>query len=55
MLKFKGNKDVNKLTYWTSDKEMGGKAKRVNMLRGSVIEADPNNSANTRPFCVTKR
>jgi len=55
VLKFKGNKDVNKLTYWTSDKEMGGKAKRVNMLRGSVIEADPNNSANTRPFCVTKR
>jgi len=55
VLKFRDSKDVGKLTYWTSDKEMGGKAKRVNMLRGSVLEADPNNSANTRPFCVTKR
>jgi serine/threonine-protein kinase len=55
VLKFRDNKDVDKLTYWTSDKEMAGKAKRVNMLRGSVMETDPNNSANTRPFCVTKR
>ena len=55
VLKFRDSKDINKLTYWTSDKEVGGKAKRVNMLRGNVMETDPNDSANTRPFCVTKR
>jgi len=55
VLKFRDTKEVNKLVYWTSDKEVGGKAKRVNMLRGNVIEADPKDSANTRPFCVTKR
>jgi len=55
VLKFRDTKEVGKLTYWTSDKETAGKAKRVNMLRGNTMETDPNDSANTRPFCVTKR
>ncbi len=55
VLKFRDIKEVDKLTYWTSDKEMAGKAKRVNMVRGNVMETDPADSANTRPFCVAKR
>ena len=55
VLKFRDIKEIDKLTYWTSDKEMGGKAKRVNMVRGNVMETDPADSTNTRPFCVAKR
>ena len=55
VLKFRDNPDIGKRAYWTSDKETGGKAKRVLMIRGQVLETDPNNSLNTLPFCVTKR
>ena len=55
VLKFKDNKDVQKLAYWVSDAASAGRAKRVVLLGGSINEGDPKTFERTRPFCVTKR
>ncbi len=55
ILKFKDNKDVQKLAYWVSDPGSAGRVKRVNLINGSISEADAKSFSRTRPFCVAKR
>jgi serine/threonine-protein kinase len=55
VLKFKDVKDVQKLAYWVSDPGSAGRVKRVNLINGSISEADPKSFTRTRPFCVAKR
>jgi len=55
ILKFKDNKDVQKLAYWVSDPGSAGRVKRVNLVNGSISEADAKSFTRTRPFCVAKR
>ncbi len=55
VLKFKDNKDVQKLAYWVSDPGSAGRAKRVALISGSINEADPKTFTRTRPLCVAKR
>ena len=55
ILKFKDNKDVQKLAYWVSDPGSAGRVKRVNLINGSISEADAKSFTRTRPFCVAKR
>ncbi len=55
VLKFRDVKDVQKLAYWVSDAGSAGRVKRVNLVNGSISEADPKSFTRTRPFCIAKR
>ena len=55
VLKFRDNKDVQKLAYWVSDPGSAGRAKRVSLINASINEGDPKSFTRTRPFCVAKR
>ena len=55
VLKFRDVKDVQKLAYWVSDAGSAGRVKRVNLVNGSISEADPKSFTRTRPFCIARR